>query len=134
MYRAYSNDLVGQEPQTPVYLAKPGQEIRLRVTSPAGYARNTVLGIFGHNWTQEPFVTRNFPSDTMAWSETQRFMSSQDNIMPPNAWNIMTEAGGPFEVPGDYLYRDLASFGNLNGLWGILRVEEDAVPATTPAP
>jgi manganese oxidase len=134
MYRAYSNDLVGQEPQTPVYLAEPGQEIRLRVTSPAGYARNTVLGIFGHNWTQEPFVTRNFPSDTMAWSETQRFMSSQDSIMPPNAWNIMTEAGGPFEVPGDYLYRDLAAFGNLNGLWGILRVEEDAVPTAKPAP
>jgi len=44
------------------------------------------------------------------------------------SYNILTQAGGPFSVTGDYLYRDLASFGNANGLWGIVRVEEGAVP------
>jgi hypothetical protein len=36
------------------------------------------------------------------------------------------------KVSGDYLYRDLASFGNQNGLWGIVRV--DGTPVETPAP
>jgi hypothetical protein len=31
-------------------------------------------------------------------------------------------AGGKFLVPGDYLFRDLASFTFDGGMWGILRV------------
>jgi hypothetical protein len=34
----------------------------------------------------------------------------------------MGGAGGANQVPGDYLFRDQASFGNLQGLGGILRV------------
>ena len=106
--------------------------MRFRVVHPVGYARNTTLGILGHNWTEEPFITDLFPSDTMAWDETQKFKSAQDNILPPAAWNVVTEAGGPFNIQGDYLFRDLASFGNTNGLWGLVRVEEGATPATGP--
>lgn len=119
MYRAYSNALVGgEDPQTEVFTARPGDEVRFRVVMPAGSARGSTLGIFGHQWTMEPFTTWNFPSDTMAWDDSQRMKSSQDNILPPTAWNILTRAGGPFGVEGDYLFRDLAAFGNQNGLSG----------------
>lgn len=132
MYRAYSNSLTGGDPETPIYNAAPGEEMRFRVTMPAGYARGTTLGIIGHNWTDMPFITKDYPSDTMAYSPSQRQTSTQDNILPPAAWNILTTAGGPMKVSGDYLYRDLASFGNQNGLWGIVRVE--GTPVETPAP
>lgn len=133
MYKAYSNVLHGGDPETPIYTARPGEETRFRVTMPSGYARGTTLGILGHNWNNMPFVSKNFPSDTMGVTEGQRMMSAQDNILPPAAWNIITKAGGPMRVPGDYLYRDLASFGNQNGLWGLLRVEGDPVTAAGPA-
>jgi hypothetical protein len=128
MREAYSNSRVNGDPQTPVYLAEPGQQMRFRVGAPAGYARSTTLGIFGHNWAYEPFASDGMASDVMEWSPTHQFRSSQDLILPPMSYNILTQAGGPFSVRGDYLYRDLASFGNSNGLWGIVRVEEGAVP------
>ena len=130
-FRAYSNVLTGgADPETPVYKARPGQEIRFRITTPVGYARNTTLAILGHNWREEPFISVNGPSDVMANSEYQRPSSTVDNIVTGIGWNILTRAGGSRAAPGDYLYRDIASFGNLNGLWGIVRVEES--PPTTP--
>jgi hypothetical protein len=46
------------------------------------------------------------------------------------SWNAPTHfdivlpgAGGGNGVPGDYLFRDKASFGNASGVWGILRVQ-----------
>ena len=128
-FRAYSNIMTGgKDPETPVYKARPGQEMRFRIAAPAGYARNTTLTILGHNWTEEPFISVNGPSDVMAVDPTQRFRSTTDNIVTGNSWNILTKAGGAMAIPGDYLYRDVASFGHLNGLWGVVRVEE---PATT---
>lgn len=129
-FRAYSNSLIGnKDPETPVYKARPGQEMRFRVTTPVGYARNTTLTILGHNWRDEPFISVNGPSDVMDNSPVGRYRSTTDNIVTGNSWNILTKAGGSRAAPGDYLYRDVASFGNLNGLWGVVRVEE---PATTP--
>ena len=125
-HRGYSNIMTeGLDPQTPVYTAKAGQEMRFRIVAPAGYARGSTLGIAGHNWQREPFTSSGSGfSDVMGYDEGDEYTSSQDNIAPPNTWNVMVAAGGPFGVTGDYLFRDLASFGNLNGLWGIVRVEE----------
>lgn len=125
-FRAYANVQGGNaDPVTPVYRARPGEEARFRVTKPTGYARNTTLAILGHNWNEEPFISVNMPSDVMANTALQVFKSTLDNIVTGNSWNVMTEAGGPRQAPGDYLYRDVGSFGHLNGLWGIFRVEEE---------
>ncbi|HEX9204903.1 MAG TPA: hypothetical protein VF853_03140 [Candidatus Deferrimicrobiaceae bacterium] len=35
---------------------------------------------------------------------------------------VLPGAGGVNKVPGDYLFRDQASFGSTSGVWGILRV------------
>ncbi|MFN7055072.1 MAG: hypothetical protein ACK4SV_05885 [Hyphomonas sp.] len=125
-FRAYANAQGGNsDPATPVYLARPGDQVRFRITKPTGYARNTTMAILGHNWTEEPFISVNMPSDVMAKTAFQVYRSTVDNIVTGNGWNVVTEAGGPFRAPGDYLFRDIGSFGNLNGLWGIFRVEED---------
>jgi hypothetical protein len=124
-FRAYSNVMTGGlDPETPVFKARPGQEMRFRVAIPSGYARNTTLTILGHNWREEPFRSVNGPSDVMSNHWSHRVRSTTDNIVVGNSWNILTRAGGSMAVPGDYLYRDVASFGNLNGLWGVVRVEE----------
>ncbi|MFN7178816.1 hypothetical protein, partial [Hyphomonas sp.] len=124
-FRAYSNVMTGgNDPETPVFKARPGQEMRFRVAIPSGYARNTTLTILGHNWREEPFNSVNGPSDVMSNHWSHRVRSTTDNIVVGNSWNILTRAGGAMAVPGDYLYRDVASFGNLNGLWGVVRVEE----------
>ena len=40
-------------------------------------------------------------------------------------WNLwlLDPAGGPNGVPGDYLFREAASFQFSQGLWGIFRVQ-----------
>jgi hypothetical protein len=43
-------------------------------------------------------------------------------IGPTDHFNLLTTAGGAFRIPGDYLFRDMASFGFDGGLWGIFRV------------
>ena len=35
---------------------------------------------------------------------------------------VLESAGGTFRVPGDYLYRDFASFQFDQGMWGLMRV------------
>jgi hypothetical protein len=45
---------------------------------------------------------------------------------------MFPSAGGANAVPGDYLFRDYAGFGNVSGLWGILRVTNDPEPAAAP--
>ncbi len=98
--------------------------MRFRIAIPSGYARNTTLTILGHNWREEPFISVDWPSDVMSQNSSHIARSTTDNIVVGNSWNILTRAGGSMAVPGDYLYRDVASFGNLNGLWGVVRVEE----------
>ncbi len=129
MFRAYANVQGGNaDPVTPVYRAQPGEQVRFRVTTPIGYARNTTLAILGHNWREEPFISVNMPSDVMADTPFAEYRSTLDNIVTGNSWNVLTRAGGSQSAPGDYLYRDVGSFGNLNGLWGVLRVEEAEAP------
>jgi hypothetical protein len=36
---------------------------------------------------------------------------------------VLDSAGGENAVTGDYLFRDQASFGNTDGIWGIMRVQ-----------
>lgn len=133
MFRTYANVLGGRaDPVTPVYKAKPGQEMRFRVMAPAGYARSTTLAILGHNWVYEPFASNRLASDIMKALPTHEYRSAQDNIVTGNSFNFMTNGGGSRSVPGDYLYRDIGSFGNMNGLWGIVRIEETPAPVTEP--
>jgi len=51
-------------------------------------------------------------------------MGAQDQIQPGSHFTIrLPSAGGSNRVPGDYLLQDRSGFGNLAGVWGILRVK-----------
>jgi hypothetical protein len=36
---------------------------------------------------------------------------------------LLPSAGGSNAIPGDYLFRDVGSFGNTGGVWNLLRVQ-----------
>ncbi len=55
------------------------------------------------------------------------YLGGQDSVLPAGHFDIVaSSAGGQNGVTGDYLYKDQASFGNLGGLWGVLRVRKPA--------
>ncbi|NJD06020.1 MAG: hypothetical protein FIA97_05925 [Methylococcaceae bacterium] len=147
-HTAYSNERSGSaDPATPVFKVKPGQEFRMHVLEPTGTARASVFNLHGHDWQRAPYVcpgsasqglagnckpTGFFPtmagfevgSRAIGDSPLSNYLGGQDSLLPASHLDIrIPSAGGAGAVPGDYLFRDQASFGNLGGLWGIIRVE-----------
>ncbi|MGJ0490368.1 MAG: hypothetical protein ACR65Q_05820, partial [Methylobacter sp.] len=117
----FSNVLTG-EAETPTFTAKAGDPVRLRVVQTGGHARNHVFQQHGHIWQEEPFINGSTVLGTNGFSE---WHGSQAGIGPGSHFNFLLAngAGGVFATPGDYLYRDQASFQFDGGLWGKLRVE-----------
>lgn len=118
----FSNVLQGPA-ETPIFKSKAGDSVRLRVLQPGGHARNHVFQLHGHGWQEEPYTNGSTVMAENNWSE---WKGSQEGIGPGSHLNLLLTngAGGFYGTPGDYLYRDQASFQFDNGLWGIFRVEE----------
>jgi manganese oxidase len=148
IHRLYANDLIGgKDPQTAVFTATPGEPVRMRLLQPGGHARGHVFTIHGHAWQRAPYLNNsdrlNFgppPADptvlnldpggispghnNMSW-----WVGAQEGMSAHNHFDLLLpRAGGRFGVAGDYLFHDSASFGNYQGLWGLLRVESDPPP------
>jgi hypothetical protein len=132
---AYSNELVGGDPVTPVLKVKPGQPFRTHVTMPSGGSRGMTFQLDGHLWAVNPFVSEK----TDQWGYPQKnagvgslrfglnpaalYIGAQESVLPAAHFSLwIPSAGGANGVPGDYLYRDYAAFGNVGGVWGLLRV------------
>jgi hypothetical protein len=116
-----TNSMVGGDPQTPVFTAKAGQQVRFRVLNANGHMRNNVFALHGHFWQDEPYtnnstVIGNNPLSEVKGSTYGVGPSSHYEVNPTNG------AGGARRVPGDYLYRTMESFQFDGGLWGIFRV------------
>ena len=63
------------------------------------------------------------PSQNIGYNPDGLYIGGQESVTPAAHFDIvLPSAGGTNSVPGDYLYRDHGSFGNTDGLWGILRV------------
>lgn len=144
-HMAYSNALVGGDPQTPVLYVKPGQPFRTHLTVPGGGSRGTTFQLDGHVWAMHPFQaeksdTGGYPmgasgvgSVRFAYNPMSLYIGAQESLLPAAHFSLMfPSAGGANAVPGDYLFRDYAGFGNASGLWGILRVTNDPEPAAAP--
>ena len=57
------------------------------------------------------------------------WVSSQEGIEAGAHYDLqLKERGGEFTAKGDFLFRDYGSFGTLQGLWGILRVDDTSPP------
>ena len=122
-----SNGKVGGDPQTAVFTAQAGQEVRLRVLNPGGPARNQVFQVHGHGWQRAPYqTTGEVGSEVIGNNPLSEVYGAQSGHGPGNHFDVVLNggAGGWFNQPGDYLFRDQASFGFDGGLWGILRVTD----------
>jgi hypothetical protein len=147
----YSNFLTvpgagGQQgdPVTPVFQAKAGQPTRIHITNPYGTTRGSTFALHGHVWQRDPYVCPGEARNGLAGACTLAGVGSKAIGVNPmgfaqggqESWNAPSHfeivlpgaggwpaAGGDNAVPGDYLFRDHASFGNASGVWGILRVQ-----------
>jgi hypothetical protein len=116
-----TNAQVGGDPQTPVFTARAGENVRFRILSANGHMRNTVFNLHGHFWQEEPYTNNSKEIGNNPLSE---FKGSQYGIGPSSHYEVIpvNGAGGARRVTGDYLYRDQMSFKFDSGLWGIFRV------------
>ena len=115
-----SNSQVGGDPETPVFVAHAGDEVRFRVVHPGGHSRNHIFSVHGHSWEHEPYVNG---STEIGHNPLSLRHGSQMGVGPSSHFDeVIESAGGAFEVPGDYLIRDFQSFNFDQGIWGILRV------------
>jgi hypothetical protein len=63
-------------------------------------------------------------SRAIGFNPLSQYYGGQDSVLPGSHYTLsLPSAGGANAVKGDYLFRDQASFGNIDGLWGILRVQ-----------
>ena len=95
--------------------------MRFRVLHPGGNARNDVFTVYGHVWEREPYVNG---SAQIGSNPLSMWQGSRMGVGPSDHFDAVLKngAGGNFAVPGDYLYRDQASFQFDGGLWGLFRV------------
>jgi hypothetical protein len=124
---AVSDTQVQGAPQTPVFVAAVGMPVRLRVVYPGGDG-DQVFAVHGHGWQEEPYIQNSTAIGSNPLSQWLGFQQ----VSPYQSANLVLEsAGGPFHVPGDYLYHAFMSpFEEFGGLWGVLRVSppgQDAV-------
>lgn len=109
------------DPKTPIFTATAGDPVRFRVLQPGGDSAgiNLMFEIHGHSWQQEPWINSSF---TLGNNPESNVLAS-DVLVPHKALNILIDsAGGPDQVPGDYLYCNF--MGRFSGAWGIFRVEK----------
>jgi hypothetical protein len=118
-----SNSQVGEDPVTPIFTARAGEQVRFRILHPAGHARNNVFQLHGHIWEEEPYTSN---STVLGSNPLSNWHGSQYGVGPGSHFDVMLKngAGGRFSRPGDYLYRDQGSFPFDGGLWGIFRVNQ----------
>jgi hypothetical protein len=147
-WKMYHNVQAGNEdPATPVYDVATSAETRMRLLEPTGVGRGTTFTMHGHIWQRDPYVCPddttdglmgkcpNVPLDQLGELVGQQAAPSigknpigmplggQESVTPAQHFEIRLEnAGGAYGIAGDYLFRDQASFGNTDGIWGLLRV------------
>ncbi|HEX6367410.1 MAG TPA: hypothetical protein VF006_00675 [Longimicrobium sp.] len=111
----------GADPQTPVFTAPAGGQVRFRIVEPGGHARNSVFNLHGHIWEELPYQNNSARLGANPFSEWKGTMIGHG---PTNHFDILLKhgAGGRGSIQGDYLYRDQTSMLFDGGMWGIFRV------------
>lgn len=119
------------DPETPLFVARAGSEVRLRVVHPGGHTRQQAFTLHGHDWDPAPW---NMGSTTLrsshghAMQDAWTVQGSYNGVGPHMAANLLVHAGSRAELPMDYLWRSQASFVYDGGIWGLMRVTPRATP------
>jgi hypothetical protein len=110
-WNIYTACIVGEAaPVTPVILAHAGDPVRIRVFG-AFNEQNQIFSIEGHEWPFKP----NMPGADML-SSLQFGGSEYLDVY------LKEGAGGPFGIPGDYIWQNHRMPYVQAGQWGYLRV------------
>ncbi|MFQ5433327.1 MAG: Ig-like domain-containing protein [Anaerolineae bacterium] len=126
----YANEAIGDlDPETPIFTVEAGTPVRFHVVEPGGHPRIQSFIIQGHAWQAQPYTT----GSTGIGDNPKSPYASSQIVNPASHFSfVLKSAGGDFAVPGDYLYGDMASFGNFLGMWGIMRVTPPAAAVNQP--
>ena len=123
------------DPETPLFVARVGQEVRLRVVHPGGHTRQQAITLHGHDWNPAPWnrdSTQLLATHADSVRDAWTIQGSYNGIGPQMAANLLVNAGGRFRQPMDYLWRSQASFVYDGGIWGLLRVLPEPKPNGSP--
>jgi FtsP/CotA-like multicopper oxidase with cupredoxin domain len=112
--RLFSSSAHG-DPATPLLEANLGDPLVLRALV-GGTNDVHTLHVDGHWFRIEPYSLTSPPTSTAHLGISERY----DVVIPA--------AGGPQQLPGDYLYYNGRSFKLREGSWGILRVLDGSEP------
>lgn len=109
------------DPDTPQLNAYLGDPIVIRALAEAANESHTIH-VQGHYFPLERFLTGARPQSTVRLAIAERY----DLVIPA--------AGGPQEKAGDYMYHSgrLSHFGE--GMWGLIRVEDELKTTLQPLP
>ncbi|HEV2853871.1 MAG TPA: hypothetical protein VHC97_13800 [Thermoanaerobaculia bacterium] len=151
-------------PATPIFQACTGESVRFRLMHGGGTNTDNVFELSGHNFSEQPYMTRrefcdpplnstNYHASSILGTENlcanreftgpraaldnsglwraslNEWRGSRQGHGPSNHFDVLVEeAGGPFKVPGDYLYRSAPAMHYNLGLWGLFRVVDRQSP------
>ncbi len=113
------------DPETPIFVARAGTEVRFRIVHPGGHTRQQAIAIAGHRWASAPHTNDSkamFKTSAEAIDKAWTVEGNAHAVGPMMAANLLTRAGGTGSLPGDYLIRSQSSFLLDGGVWGLLRV------------
>jgi hypothetical protein len=113
------------DPETPIFVARAGSEVRLRVVHPGGHTRQQAFTLHGHDWTPMPWApgsNQMLSTHRTAMNSAWTAQGSFNGVGPLMGTNLLVQAGGRQQVPMDYLWRSQASFVYDGGIWGLMRV------------
>ena len=123
--KAFSDSLLNPpaDPVTPVFTAVAGTRTRFRVIMPStssasSAAQPLVFAIHGHGWQDEPYIKK---STEIGHNSMAQFIGAQEVTVTQKYDIVLDSAGGPFQVPGDYLYQAYNQEQKI-GVWGLFRV------------
>ena len=115
------SSLVHGDPDTPILSAYLGDPIVIRALDHAGNEMHTIH-LNGHYFPLERYAAKSRPKSSVHLGIAERY----DLVIPA--------AGGPQQQSGDYMYRSgrPSHFGE--GMWGIVRVMDEASGDLQPLP
>jgi hypothetical protein len=114
------------DPETPIFTAAVGDQVRFRMTHPMGTGDSQVFTVHGHAWQRNPYQKNSL---IIGNNNLSQWLGSRDNHGSSDHFElVIPQAGGKFGRQGDYLYTAyLADQAGL-GAWGIFRVGKPGTP------